>query len=196
MLGLGILASRLRRARVRMRKNSRSGMAAVEFAMVAPAFFLFLFGIIETGVIFFAQSALTNATNDAARMVRTGQIKGDITASQLTDAVCDEMTGMMSLQTCQANLKVDLRVYGGFGGANYPDVLNPDGSLNTNNMAVNSSTACSVVLFRTFYPWTIMTPLMAPLMSNMPSNQYLMTAAAAFRNEPYPDQQHVSNALC
>ena len=41
-----------------------------------------------------------------------------------------------------------------------------------------------------------MTPLMAPLMSNMPSDQYLMTAAAAFRNEPYPDQQHVSNALC
>ena len=73
MFGLGVLASRLRRTRLRMRKNSRSGMAAVEFAMVAPAFFLFLFGIIETGVIFFAQSALTNATNDAARLVRTGQ---------------------------------------------------------------------------------------------------------------------------
>ena len=50
---------------------------------------------------------------------------------------------------------------------------------------------CQVVLVRTFYPWSIMTPLMQPLLQNMPNGQYLLSAAAAFRSEPY-----TSSATC
>jgi Flp pilus assembly protein TadG len=177
--------------RARMRGRGRSGSAAIEFAIIAPVLFLFLFGTIETGVIYFAGTALQNATDDAARLVRTGQASS-FTASQFKTQVCSELTGFISAGTCSASLQVDVRQYSSFSGASYPGVTNANGSLNTANMTYPGSMApCQVVLVRTFYPWSIMTPLLQPLLQNMPNGQYLLSAAAAFRTEPY-----TSNATC
>jgi Flp pilus assembly protein TadG len=205
MLFLGAFASRLRAARARMRKDARRGSAAVEFAMIAPVFFLFMFGIIETGVLYFAQSTLTNAIEDAARQVRTGQLKGTITAEQMKTAVCSGIAsssdnshiGLMSWTTCMNQLQVDMRVFDGFSGASYPNVIKPDGSLDVNNMTVEATDACKVVLFRAYYPWHVLTPFLAPLMSNMPSgDEILLGSGAAFRTEPYPDANREATSLC
>lgn len=185
MGGRSIFGERIKRAIRRMRRDGRSGSAAIEFAFIAPVLFLFLFGIIETGVLFFANGALQNAMDDTARLVRTGQLSGALTASDLKNAICPEVAGIISAADCNANLQVDLRSYSGFTGASYPGVTNPNGSLNTGAMAVQATGDCQVVLMRGFYPWTIMTPMMAPLLQNMPNGQYLLTAAAAFRTEPY-----------
>lgn len=188
-----------------MRKDARRGSAAVEFAMLAPIFFLFLFGLIETGVTYFAQATLTNAIDDAARLVRTGQLKGTLTPDQMKTAVCNGFAssqdqtklGLMGWETCKATLQVDMRVFNGFGGAAYPNVILPNGALDVNNMAVQDTDACRVVLFRAYYPWTVLTPFLAQLMSNMPSgNQVLLGSAAAFRTEPYPDAGRQANSLC
>lgn len=165
--------------------RGRSGSTAIEFAFIAPVLFLFLFGTIETGVIYFAGTALQNATDDAARQVRTGQASA-FTSSQFKTQICSEMTGFISSATCTANLQVDVRQYSSFSTASYPTVTNTDGSLNTSSMSYPGSlTPCQVVLVRAFYPWNIMTPLMAPLLQTSPNGQYLLTAAAAFRSEPY-----------
>lgn len=168
-----------------MRRDSRKGSAAIEFAMVAPVLFLMLFGIIETGVIYFGTSALQNATDDAGRLVRTGQAAG-WSEAQFKTQICSEMNGLLSAATCSANIQIDMRQYSSFTGASYPNVTNANGSINPTDLSYPSSLqACQVVLLRTFYPWSIMTPLMQPLLENMPNGQYLMTAAAAFRSEPY-----------
>lgn len=49
------------------RKNKRRGTAAVEFALVAPIFMLFLFGTIELGRLALARNVLANASREAAR---------------------------------------------------------------------------------------------------------------------------------
>jgi Flp pilus assembly protein TadG len=205
MLVLGAFASRLKKTHERLRARSRAGSAAIEFALIAPVFFLFLFGIIETGVLFFAQSSLTNATEDAARQVRTGQLKGTLTADEIRQAVCngiassadDTKPGLMSWTTCMTTLQVDMRVFDGFAGAGYPNVIKPDGSLDVNNMTIQASDACKVVLLRAYYPWTILTPFLSHLMSNMPSGtQVLLGAAAAFRTEPYPDASREATSQC
>jgi Flp pilus assembly protein TadG len=185
--------------RTRMRKDARRGSAAVEFAMIAPVFFLFLFGIIETGVIYFAQASLTNAIDDAARQVRTGQKMGTLDAITVKGMVCNGFassdpdnpppggptTGLMSWQDCLNNLQVDMRVF------------ENDGSLDVNNMTIQATDACKVVLFRAYYPWKVLTPFLAPLMSNMPSgNEVLLGSAAAFRTEPYPDTSKTATTLC
>jgi Flp pilus assembly protein TadG len=176
---------RLADTAARMRTQSRKGSAALEFAMVAPVLFLMLFGMIECGLIYFGSSALQNATDDAGRMVRTGQAVG-WTAAQFKTQICSEMSGLISSATCTANLQVDIRQYSSFSGASYPSVTNANGSINTSSLQFPSSlTACQVVLVRVFYPWQIITPLMQPLLENMPSGKYLMAAATAFRSEPY-----------
>ena len=48
-------------------KIARRGVAAVEFAIVAPLFLLILFGIIEFGRMMMVQQVLTNASRVGAR---------------------------------------------------------------------------------------------------------------------------------
>lgn len=54
------------RKTLRARRRTR-GQAMVEFAMVAPMFFLLLFGIIEAGRFIFYYETLSNATREGAR---------------------------------------------------------------------------------------------------------------------------------
>lgn len=50
-----------------MRRSDRRGQALAEFALVAPIFFLFLFGIVQLGLIFGGQNGLVSATRELAR---------------------------------------------------------------------------------------------------------------------------------
>jgi Flp pilus assembly protein TadG len=183
--------SLLRRFRDLLR-HARAGSTAIEFALLAPVLCLFLIGLIETGAIYYLNSTLTNAANDTARMVRTGQVQSQgLTKVQYIAQICTEMTGMISAVSCNANLQVDMEAFSSFQTANYTNVVNADGSLNIAAMQFVTGNSCDTVLVRAFYPWTIMTPLMKPLLKNMPNGQYLMSSAAAFRNEPF-----VAGASC
>ena len=185
MILASALAMSYRRLAKRLRARGTSGSAAIEFAMVAPALFLFIFGVIETGVIFFAQTMLQNATADTARQIRTGQLSGTLTATQIKTSVCNEVDGLISPTDCQNNLMVDMRVYTSFSGASYPSVSNPDGSINTADLQIQPAADCDIVLLRTFYPWSIMTPLMTPFLETGSTGKSIMTSTAAFRTEPY-----------
>lgn len=49
------------------RRDARRGQALVEFALVAPIFFMLLLGIVETGRFIFYYETLNNATREGAR---------------------------------------------------------------------------------------------------------------------------------
>jgi Flp pilus assembly protein TadG len=51
----------------RHRRSSRRGTAAVEFALVAPVFFIFVFGIVECGRALMVQQVMVNAARAGAR---------------------------------------------------------------------------------------------------------------------------------
>jgi Flp pilus assembly protein TadG len=183
----------------RLRADSQKGSAAIEFAMVAPVFFLILMAIIESGVVFFAQSALQNAVNDAARLVRTGQascftkdansVCQPITVDQFRTQVCDEVKALLKVCTKDANgnsdLQFDVTAYpNGFVGVTNSSPLDANGDL-PNLTAFSTGGACNVVLVRAFYRWPIVTPGLSILLANMRGQFHLLATAAAFRNEPY-----------
>ena len=173
-------------ARGRRPAINTSGSAAIQFAIVAPVLLLFLLGIIETGVLFLAQSSLQNAADNTARMVRTGQAQANgMTQAQYIATVCGEMGGLISSASCNSNMLVDMRAYSTFASAQYTNVTKQNGTVDTSKLQFVSGSACDIVLVRVFYPWSILTPFMAPLLQNIPNGQYLLTAAQAFRNEPY-----------
>lgn len=66
-------------------RNRRRGAAAVEFALVAPIFFLFVFGIIEYGRMVMVQQVITNASREGARRA----VLDGATANVVTSAVKD-----------------------------------------------------------------------------------------------------------
>jgi Flp pilus assembly protein TadG len=53
------------------RKSNRRGVAAVEFAIVAPVFFMLIIGIIEIGRAMMVQQVLINASRVGARRAIT-----------------------------------------------------------------------------------------------------------------------------
>ena len=186
------LAARFRRIRRRLKADGVKGSAAIEFAMVAPVFFVLLMGTIEAGVIFFAQSALQNALNDASRLVRTGQTGcyttdsggncQSMTQAQFRAKICSEAS--LLLQDCSgASLQFDVNAYpSGFSTASNSSPL-VAGALPTLT-AFNVGNACDVVLVRAFYKWPVFTPGLSYFLANVGS-YHLLATAAAFRNEPY-----------
>jgi Flp pilus assembly protein TadG len=186
------LAARFRRLRRRLKADGIKGSAAIEFAMVAPVFFVLLMGTIEAGVIFFAQSALQNALNDTARLVRTGQTScyttsgGNcvaMTQAQFRTQLCSEVS--LLLQDCNgASLQFDVNAYpGGFSGASNSSPL-VAGNLPALT-AFNVGNPCDVILARAFYKWPVFTPGLGYFLANVGSSYHLLATAAAFRNEPY-----------
>jgi hypothetical protein len=47
--------------------NNPRGAAAVEFAIVLPLLVMFVFGIVEFGIVFYNKAMITNASREAAR---------------------------------------------------------------------------------------------------------------------------------
>jgi Flp pilus assembly protein TadG len=162
--------------------RDRRGAVAMEFALLAIPLFLLLFGILETGLIFFGSSMLEKATADAARLVRTGQAQAaNMTATQYHDYICGQVSALLS---CGSNLQVDVEAFSDF---NSLVISNPiqNGLLDPNLNKFNVGVAGNIVLVRTFYTWDILTPILRPFFGNLSGGQRLLTSTAAFRNEPF-----------
>jgi Flp pilus assembly protein TadG len=69
----------------RVLRRARRGASAVEFAIVAPIFVLFVFGMIEYGRMVMVQQVLTNATREGARLA----VLDGATRDEILDAVVD-----------------------------------------------------------------------------------------------------------
>jgi Flp pilus assembly protein TadG len=161
--------------------RNRRASAAVEFALVAPVFLGLLFAILETGIMFFAGQYLETITQDGARIVMTGQAQnaGD-TQAAFHSYICNQV---VALFTC-ANIFVDVRSYTSFQNV----VINSQisGGAFVNNMQYNPGGPGDVVVVRLFYQWPQIVTGLGYNITNLNGNFRLLSATAAFRNEPYP----------
>ena len=170
-------------------KRATAGTAAIEFAMIAPLFFLMLFATLETGMAYFANMTLQNGVQQTARLIRTGQAsKSNMTQAQFRQAVCDQIKVLLSCDS--SRLYIDIRSFTSFGGQAYPAPLdaqqNMNNGLDSYQIGTSGQAGGSViVLFRAFYKWQLYTPMFGAYFANMSGNQRLLTASTAFRNEPY-----------
>lgn len=159
----------------------QSGSVAVEFAMIAIPFFLFIFALIETALIIFSSIGLDIALGEAARQIRTGQVQAaGLTRAQFHQLVCD---GAPSYFDCADKLKVDVRRFDNFSNTSFLDPTDDNGALIL-NFSFDPGGPSDIVLARAFYVWNISSPLGVGL-ANMSGNNRLLSSSAAFRNEPY-----------
>lgn len=171
----------VRKALCRFRRNRR-GSAAVEFALVAPVFFALLFAIIETAIVFFAGQVLETVTQDSSRMIMTGQAQtGGFSQAQFKTYVCGKISVLFD---CVNGVYVDVQSYPSFSGVSINDPI--DGSKNfvpPNNYSPGGPG--DIVVVRLFYQWPLVVTGLGYNISNLSGSKRLLTATAAFRNEPY-----------
>lgn len=163
---------------------------AVEFALVAFPFFYLLIGIIELSIMFAAMSSLDSATNDAARLIRTGQVQqtnGD-PQEMFEDLLCSKVNGFMPC----ANIKYEVVTMSGFSDfASYPASYDEDGNLESSGF--NPGSVDDVVLIRTAYRYPLLTPLLGAAFADGPNNTKLMVTTVVLETEPYDVREVVDD---
>jgi Flp pilus assembly protein TadG len=172
-------------------RRETGGAAAVEFAIIAPVFFMMLWSIFETGLVFFASQTLTHGLQTTARSIRTGQAQSaQMSQSQFRTAVCNQVRFILS---CDADkLYLDVRAFSTFGGVAFQPPLDANKKFDNVNMnhfemgqSGNIANGSSIVLVRGFYVWPLFTPVFSQYFANMAGNNRLLSASVAFKNEPY-----------
>jgi Flp pilus assembly protein TadG len=181
------------RTALRRFRGNRRGSAAVEFALVAPIFFALLFAIIETAIMFFASQVLETVTQNAARVVLTGQAQsGSVTACAVSGVsspctqstfktyVCNQIPALFDC----SKLYVDVSSYSSFSLVTLPTHIDSAGNFDT-TMGYSPGTSGDIVVVRLFYQWPLFVTGLGYNISNLTGNKRLLVATAAFKNEPY-----------
>ncbi len=164
----------------RFRRNRR-GSVAVEFALVAPVFFALLFAIIETAIVFFADQVLETITQNSARMILTGQAQtASYTQAQFKTYVCGQIPALFNCN----NVYVDVESYPAFTNVTINSQIDGSGNF-INNMQYSPGGPGDIVVVRLFYQWQLYVTGLGYNISNLSGSKRLLTATAAFRNEPY-----------
>lgn len=177
---------RLRRAAVtsaRSFPDDRSGVTAVETALVAAPFFALLIAALQLGLVYLSQSALEVATEKTARSVLTGSAQTNgLTQQQFLAALCGNLPSILAC----SNVMVDAQVYNTFSGSDTSTpAITYDAKGNvTNKWGYNLGGANSIVVLRVLYLMPVVGALSFNV-ANQGSNKRLLMATTVFKNEPY-----------
>jgi len=133
----------------------RKGVAAIEFAMIAPVLFLFLIGITEISLVMLAEHLIENATYNASRTSKTGYIEENKTQLETVTAVLHERLGGLAPLLDTSKLTITTTKYGKLSDIGQPE----QGS-------ESLGTAGEIVVYTVSYPWKFFTPLIGDLMGD------------------------------
>ncbi len=162
--------------------GDRKAAAAVEFALIAAPLIFMICCSIEVGMIFLVSVTLDNATDVAARGIRTGLTTGgNTTQAQFVQAICNNMGWLAS--SCPSSLSVDVQTFSSFTAVTTVSSLVQNGKLLPPAYAVGGGSQIQMV--RVYYDWPLFTPLMNPSLSTLANGDAVLTYKVVFRNEPF-----------
>lgn len=150
--------------------RNNEGATVIEFAIVAPVFFLIVFGIIEFSLIMFASSVIEGATANAARLSRTGAERSD----------ADNVSERAQADTARLR-ELILERGGGFLKNENLNIATIPQSGQDGTMG-NSG---EVVIYSVTYNWNIATPIISNLIAD--DGVYTIGATTVVVNEPFDD---------
>lgn len=189
------------------------GTAIIEFAIIAPVFFLIIFGVLEFGLFMYSKSVIEGIAVEISRTASIGKSSG---------GACSGMTGAKAREDyirCvvkerakaliggdQADVQINTVVA---GGTTDPDIcfavtppsspaicagvyedVNGDGKYN-GLAASNAGKPGEAIEVRISYPWNVQFPLMNKFFQTVDSggnvrHAIMMTSSTVIKNEPFP----------
>lgn len=163
--------------------KARDGATAVEFAIVATPFLFMLFSILEIGRLYTLSSVLEDATMDAGRRIRTGEMQqSGATASTFKAAVCERMSVFEG--ECNRRLSVDVRRMPQFANQSAPDPVVGD-AFSEGQLTYQPGGAGDIVLVRTWWRAPLFAPMITHGLQRLSDGSAVLSASVTFRTEPY-----------
>lgn len=163
------------------------GAAAIEFALVAMPFLLFVFGLIGYGLYFFNSTMLEYGAEVAARKVRTGEAeKGAMTVGEFKQLVC-EGAGTIDCSKLSVLVQHSETWTGITPKACVDSKGNMAASTGSSGEMINqyAGTASEVVLVTLCYQWDLAKSFPFLNLGAGGSGAAIIQAATAFKSEPY-----------
>lgn len=182
MIQPGSWLGRMRRLLHAFGKDNK-GVAALEFAMLAPLFLLMLFAILESCITFAAQQVLTNATDDIRREIWAGKIRPEhLTKTSLPELLCDRMPALFA--TGCPGLKVDVRHFDTFDqiAAELTKGIVPA------TFQIDIGPSMSKNVMRVFYEWPAFLSIFSDRVIDPVNNKTLLFATTTWQNEPFSNE--------
>lgn len=166
---------------VRRWARKEEGATAVEFSLVAVPFIFLLLGTIEMSLMFTASANLHSATNDAARLIKTGQsqLSGD-PEDMFANKLCEGVNILLDCSRLQYEV-VAMQDFSDFD--HYQPSYDEDGNLETQGFTPGGSS--DVVLIRVSYRYPLMLPLIGNFLSDGPGMTKHLLATVVLQSEPY-----------
>ena len=150
------------------------GGAAIEFGLIAPMLIALMIATIQVGYLGMMSNNLDTAVTVAARKIRTGAAPADVAG--FTDAICATMVDSADL--CRSRLRIAVQKAANFAGASALADAEPTGQYDAGD-------AGDIILVRATYRAPLMAPLYTGGFQRVGTNEALLDARTAFRNEPY-----------
>jgi TadE-like protein len=190
--------------------RNEDGTTAIEFAMVAMPFFMFVFGIIGVSMHYFVMNSIEKGMDQASRMIRTGQAQTQgWTVGQFENFICNKAnSSRRSMVSSDPDSPPPILAEGEDGHINCSDLqvflqqranwdtvapepcVNVDGTrrINTTNkgdpLANQTGTANEVVVVTVCYEWGF-TRNIPFLRFDTNDGAMIMQSATSFRTEPF-----------
>ncbi len=177
--------------------KDNDGQVAIEMAMVSVPFLTMMFGIINTGMFFYAVNCIDRGIEDAARYIRTGEAQkgtypgatAQMNAGQFRTMVCNKATSYIDCS------KLQIRIFtaADWSGVN-PFTCPTTGTLSSGAIMAGDNTPISttagtqsaVVLITACYQWTMGKYLpFAHFDSRFSDGSSLIQSSTALKIEPY-----------
>jgi Flp pilus assembly protein TadG len=193
-------------------RGNREGIAAVEFAIIGPAFIALLLAILYTMFVFLAQQMLETAAQSAGRLLLTGSAQtttmanGNVgmTASDFKNAICNGYSGttasgdavsspplLPSMLSC-SRLTVNVNTASGYNtGSSTP----PTFTYNSSGVITSTGTGYSyqssgsgssrIVALQLIYLWPTGIGPLGLTLANQPNGNRMLVATSVFTTEAY-----------
>lgn len=154
------------------RDRCRRGLAALEMALIAPAFFLIFIGIVEISLLMLTLHLIENSTYNASRLAKTGFVdEGKTQMETVMDLLMREMGSLAPLVNL-SNVQFTSTSYGSIRQIDEPG----EGQLGLGGRS-------DIVVITVTYPWQVFTPLMNDLIGD--DNGIInLSSRIVVRNEP------------
>ena len=161
--------------------REEGGNVMIEFAMLAPVFFMLVMGLVEFVLYQYKMYALNHVVYEATRNLQTGEVQSASDMRQEFEDLCQESAG--PLMNC-AEIQWDVRSYDELNEIDYPPVEYDDDGL-PKNFVFEPGDANQYSVVRATIHHQFITPFMDRMFQMGPDQPAIVNSFCIVKNEPW-----------
>ncbi|MEZ6029926.1 MAG: TadE/TadG family type IV pilus assembly protein [Hyphomonadaceae bacterium] len=166
--------------RMRLSK-ARGGNVMIEFALLAPVFFMLIMGLVEFVLFQYKSYALNHVVYEAARNLQTGEVQ---TSADMQAAFHEEVCAKAGAMIDCESIVFDVRAFDSLNEVTYPPVeFDEDG--NPTNFVFEPGGPNKYSVVRAALHHQFITPFMDKLFRMGPDMPAIVNSFCIVKNEPW-----------